>query len=267
MAARQASAQLLMLERLNYGLSYRFIMEPHERLEKRLLEWASYRIYGVCIEYDAVQAGKKIYTISSDGMWLLSHLFSNWEEMDKPPSQPKIYQCDACHLYSGSPPWQCPECKKMFCSYCASGHAHFAREAEERFTGRRCVSCRAREMRHDAFIRCPQCDKVYCPGCYAIHIYEESREDVLYTYRQYFWTSAAGTNTQTRSIPANVREALKVLGVAESSVTVAEITATYKQLAKEQHPDRGGDTKRMAEINHARDVALKWAKEQQGRKA
>ncbi len=313
-----------MLERLNYGLSYRFVMEPHERLEKRLLEWASYRIYGVCIEYDAVTAGKKTYTISSDGMWLLSHCFENWTEMDTPRSQYTRYSCDACHRFSHTAPWRCPECRKMFCAACAPGHIHFARKEEERLTGRYCVSCHAREMRHDAFTRCTHCDNVYCPDCFLQHIGEESKqqhrgkaqvcaecgrlerttrltrcttcqrllcavcfashrhvvdeeipftaEDFTAFYARYqefgrqWWsststsTSGTYTNTQTRFIPANVRAALKLLGVPESDPTVKNITARHKQLAKEQHPDRGGDTQLMAKINNARDVALKWAK-------
>ena len=52
-----------------------------------------------------------------------------------------------------------------------------------------------------------------------------------------------------------------VLGV-ESSATEAEIQAAYKRLAAKHHPDRGGSSARMAEINAGRDAALKELRNQ-----
>ena len=47
-----------------------------------------------------------------------------------------------------------------------------------------------------------------------------------------------------------------VLGVAETAGPV-EIRAAHRALAQTNHPDRGGDPARMAEINTARDAGLK----------
>lgn len=47
----------------------------------------------------------------------------------------------------------------------------------------------------------------------------------------------------------------EVLGVPPRA-SVAEITAAHRELVMIHHPDRGGDSVRMAEINAARDAAL-----------
>lgn len=48
----------------------------------------------------------------------------------------------------------------------------------------------------------------------------------------------------------------EVLGVSVTATRV-EIESTYKRLASLHHPDKGGDTARMTEINAAREAALK----------
>lgn len=45
----------------------------------------------------------------------------------------------------------------------------------------------------------------------------------------------------------------QTLGLATSRPTRDEIDAAYQRLAREHHPDRGGDTHTMARINAARD--------------
>lgn len=50
-----------------------------------------------------------------------------------------------------------------------------------------------------------------------------------------------------------------VLGLT-SSAGRDEILAKHRELARENHPDRGGDAQRMADINAARDEALKTAR-------
>lgn len=47
-----------------------------------------------------------------------------------------------------------------------------------------------------------------------------------------------------------------VLGISEAS-TASEIELAHRKLAVANHPDRGGDPARMAEINRARDAARK----------
>jgi curved DNA-binding protein CbpA len=46
-----------------------------------------------------------------------------------------------------------------------------------------------------------------------------------------------------------------ILGVPPGA-SIDEITMAYRHLAADHHPDRGGDTERMAEINAARDALL-----------
>lgn len=49
-----------------------------------------------------------------------------------------------------------------------------------------------------------------------------------------------------------------VLGVSENATT-SQVNAAYRKLAAERHPDRGGSTAAMAELNAARDKGLKVA--------
>lgn len=55
--------------------------------------------------------------------------------------------------------------------------------------------------------------------------------------------------------PAGKREWWDVLGVAEAA-TPAAIKAAFQRLASQHHPDKGGDPRRMAEINDAYAKAL-----------
>lgn len=57
----------------------------------------------------------------------------------------------------------------------------------------------------------------------------------------------------------SARDWWTVLGVAQAA-TAAEIRDAHQRLAREHHPDRGGDAARMAEINTARDSGLKGAR-------
>lgn len=53
--------------------------------------------------------------------------------------------------------------------------------------------------------------------------------------------------------------ALKVLGL-EREATFDEIKKRYRKLAKELHPDKGGDKKKLQEINEAMEVLRKYRK-------
>ncbi len=55
--------------------------------------------------------------------------------------------------------------------------------------------------------------------------------------------------------PGAAREWWEVLGVARTAST-DEINSAHRRLAMANHPDRGGDTKVMAEINAAREKGL-----------
>jgi hypothetical protein len=48
----------------------------------------------------------------------------------------------------------------------------------------------------------------------------------------------------------------QVLGLDTSTPIPDQVEAAYRRLASEHHPDRGGDTHRMARINAARDALL-----------
>lgn len=65
------------------------------------------------------------------------------------------------------------------------------------------------------------------------------------------------TFTGFRALPAPAgKRWWEVLGVPQEADAGA-IQAAYRRLSSAAHPDRGGDAARMAEINRARDEALK----------
>lgn len=47
-----------------------------------------------------------------------------------------------------------------------------------------------------------------------------------------------------------------MFGIKNGSATVEDVSATYRRLAAERHPDRGGSDQAMAELNRARDAAF-----------
>jgi len=65
------------------------------------------------------------------------------------------------------------------------------------------------------------------------------------------------------ALPAPIVAGMKrpwreVLGLTDyGTITTMDIHLTYRRLAAEHHPDRGGDAAKMAELNAARDEALR----------
>lgn len=55
------------------------------------------------------------------------------------------------------------------------------------------------------------------------------------------------------------QDAIKVLGLSEP-ISREGVETKYRQLAMKHHPDRGGETARLAEINHAVEVLRKLVK-------
>lgn len=48
-----------------------------------------------------------------------------------------------------------------------------------------------------------------------------------------------------------------VLELNTRTPTQEEISAAYRRLASQRHPDKGGSAEKMAELNHARDAAMR----------
>lgn len=57
--------------------------------------------------------------------------------------------------------------------------------------------------------------------------------------------------TEDLDIVAKRKEARKLLGVNENYLDMEEINKKYKELAKECHPDKGGDVEKFQAINRA----------------
>lgn len=57
--------------------------------------------------------------------------------------------------------------------------------------------------------------------------------------------------TEDRDVEIQRREARKILGVEENCIDIEIINKSYKLLAKQAHPDLGGDLEKFKEINNA----------------
>ncbi len=55
----------------------------------------------------------------------------------------------------------------------------------------------------------------------------------------------------------SIEEARKRLGLGKTA-TLDEVKEAYRRVAREAHPDRGGDAKAMAEINRAYDTVIQY---------
>jgi DnaJ-domain-containing protein 1 len=60
--------------------------------------------------------------------------------------------------------------------------------------------------------------------------------------------------THSSWLPLEVKAALEALGISDE----ATLKEAYRKLAKRHHPDAGGDTSKMAEINKAYETASEW---------
>lgn len=56
---------------------------------------------------------------------------------------------------------------------------------------------------------------------------------------------------EDRDVEVQRKEARKLLGVEENCFDIEAINKSYKLLAKQQHPDLGGDLEKFKEINNA----------------
>ena len=57
--------------------------------------------------------------------------------------------------------------------------------------------------------------------------------------------------TEDRDIEIQRKEARKILGVEENCIDIEVINKSFKLLAKQAHPDLGGDLEKFKEINNA----------------
>lgn len=89
----------------------------------------------------------------------------------------------------------------------------------------------------------------------AIHHIIEARRTEL---RHGTLALVRATFTGFLALPSGKRNWRDVLGIITSGPVVKEnVEAAFKRLASERHPDKGGSTSMMAELNQARADALK----------
>lgn len=189
MPARTAEIELAFLERSREGI-YEFAINYSNHRERfdRLIEaltMFSYR-YGLKVIYYTSGSGHyrhgKGYQINEDGMWLLSHLFSNWTEMYERVSSRNKHsphrKCFTCDTELENAWWRCDVCRETFCQDCSTGHTH-AYDWRKRQEEQRAQET-AREDIHLFFCEgcgepcterydCLHCGKHLCHACHSAH--------------------------------------------------------------------------------------------------
>ena len=112
-------------------------------------------------------------------------------------------------------------------------------------------------------------DKQMCFACDRWNKVEDNMQAVRKTIEALRGIARWGTGdmlqaafTGFTALPAPIVAGMKrhwrdVLETGLSIVGPAEVQAKYRTLAAKHHPDRGGDPAKMAELNQARDEAMK----------
>lgn len=77
-------------------------------------------------------------------------------------------------------------------------------------------------------------------------------EERLSRYKEAHKTTSASSS--------RVQKALQTLGLPVNCNDAEKIKEAYRKLAKQHHPDAGGDAKTMARINEAYQIASEYAK-------
>lgn len=66
-----------------------------------------------------------------------------------------------------------------------------------------------------------------------------------------------GFNNASKKHPPDLHQHLGFLGVSKNAKTKKEVTQKYRDLAMKHHPDRGGDSQKMKDVNEAFDTIKK----------
>ena len=60
------------------------------------------------------------------------------------------------------------------------------------------------------------------------------------------------------SVPPDVQNALKLLGLSADGISSEKAKDAYRRLAKRHHPDAGGNGKTMTKLNSAYKIVNDW---------
>ena len=84
----------------------------------------------------------------------------------------------------------------------------------------------------------------------------ESEDDDDEDYEDHSYWNYRRSAPPPRSKPMDKKAAREILGITKSNPTDPEVRRAYRNKARENHPDRGGDQETMKSINNARDILL-----------
>lgn len=93
-----------------------------------------------------------------------------------------------------------------------------------------------------------------------VKLCNEAVKDALEDPSSHYNQRKTKTNNKVNNnnIPRDVVKALIKLGLKGGNVNATIIKKAYKEMAIKNHPDKGGSTDKMAEINIAYDTAMKY---------
>ncbi|HET8910758.1 MAG TPA: J domain-containing protein [Ktedonobacteraceae bacterium] len=230
----QPEVELMSLKKVSSD-RWEFCVKPHSSFVQIFLHLAEKGIFAAGY---VVATGKyrPDYRINDEGMWLLSHCFSNWEEMFQKATQKS--------------PWE-EQWQKKTEEQAEKHHSTYAfRQEYGSFTGNPSAQSG------------PTIDELR-------ELLRWMREGTSFfsgdPFRMgHFWTDSNQKPPEQPSFesPTTYPEAMRILGLSSlgRDATQEEVKKAFRQKAKTTHPDAGGSEAAFVQLNAAYQLALKFSR-------
>lgn len=197
MGTRTAENELEFLQTAPFEKWWFKVKEPSEQFTKLFNSLIDKRLFHIKLIRFMPGSGYfsigQVAEIDEEGMWFLSHLFSNWQEMYEQavppwkrekseqgePEQEKT--CIGCGLDGFNDLLQCETCQQWVCLMCWAIHKTACRY-EQRKTkyaeqqGNMCAQCNLGVSLGFGYT-CPECQEYFHEGCYHAFHAEKHRQE------------------------------------------------------------------------------------------
>lgn len=272
MVARVAEVTLTFLER--NGEHWRFSTKLHAEFDRWMVHLSSLTGTHIRTLYPTLGSGQaalgKIYEVPEQTMWVLSHLFCNWEEMRETAERPKQHtfterEYRGCAFTGCTADGflmliQCEDCQRRYCS------THVQR-LNGKWICQSCLPQHESQQRRQEQQRNPY--EFTWTSWDASHTTFTLDEDIERIRRIFddavFGRQRSGTSGTTRQqrptmVSREVHEAFALLGL-EPGASIEQVKQAFKAKALQHHPDLHGPQahQAMVNLNKAREIALAYA--------
>ena len=243
MGQREAEVELTFLEYIILSGSdrrWRFKTKPNPQFDQLIGDLIKVRLFQLREVYFTLGSGdyakQRAYEIHDDGMWFLSHLFSNWREWYEKTKVSTLKDLPPCSRCGKACNTECAHCNKPYCETCYDLHQfnlHYQEQTNQAFRFHFEVSA-------DDFINMND---------FIRHAFERQTTQGTFTH----------TFTQAPTIPADVRDAHHLLGITQEKPTEAEIKAAFRAKVKQAATGNGNYQGDMDALTRAKERALQFA--------